>query len=206
MMEISEYMKSDQPIPQQIAYVGRLMFERHLTDMAGGNISVREGNTIYCTPRYAGSKWHWQLSPEEIVKGPIDSDELLQNPSFSREGLSHLWVYRTYPEVKAIIHAHPLFILPFCAAEKVIEPTLLSTEKIGPISFIPHVPQYSQAQAESIVASLGGKEDLMRSFAAAVLLPRHGIFVAGKDLWSVLDALERISINAWCLIARRILE
>jgi len=79
-------------------------------------------------------------------------------------------------------------------------------EKIGIIPFIPSVPQYSQAQAESIVESLRGKEDLMNAFAAAVLLPRHGIFVAGKDLWSVLDALERISINAWCLIAQRILE
>ncbi len=195
-------MKDRKTIPEQIAYVGQLMFQRQLTDIAGGNISVREGNTIYCTPRYAGSLWHWQLSPEDIVIGPVDTDDLLENPSFSREGLSHLCVYRAYPEVHAIIHAHPLFILPFCAAEKPIEPVLLAAEKIGCVPIIPHAPQYSQAQADHIVASLKGKEELLKSFAAAVLLPQHGIFVAGKDLWSVLDALERISINAWCLIAQ----
>lgn len=198
-------MEKDRAIPEQIAYVGRLMFQRHLTDIAGGNISVREGNTIYCTPRFAGSKWHWELYPQDIVIGPLDTDELLHNPSFSREGLSHLWVYRSYPEVHAIIHAHPFYIMPFCAIERPIEPVLLSTEKIGTISFIPHLPQYSQAQAESIVDHLQDKRDIMESFAAAVLLPRHGIFVAGKDLWSTLDALERINTNAWCLIAQHMI-
>jgi len=37
--------------------------------------------------------------------------------------------------------------------------------------------------------------------AAAVLMPRHGIIVAGVDLWAAIDALEVINLNAWCLIA-----
>jgi L-fuculose-phosphate aldolase len=45
----------------------------------------------------------------------------------------------------------------------------------------------------------------MNDTATAVLMPQHGIFIAGKDLWEAVDALERINTNAWCLIARKIL-
>jgi L-fuculose-phosphate aldolase len=120
------------------------MFERHLTDLAGGNISVREGDTIYITPRYADNKWRWKLNPSDIVSGPVLTDELKSHPSFSREGISHLTVYRSFPEVRAIIHAHPFHILPFCAEQKSIPPVLRSTRKYGEIKQIADSPAYSQ--------------------------------------------------------------
>ena len=40
----------DRPIPEQIIYVAKRMFERRLTDMAGGNISARAGEQLYITP------------------------------------------------------------------------------------------------------------------------------------------------------------
>ena len=49
-------------------------------------------------------------------------------------------------------------------------------------------------------------DDLTVEQAAAVLLPRHGIVVAGKDLLAAADALERIDWNAYCLLAARWLE
>jgi len=49
-----------QSVPEMIAQIGRRMFERRLTDMSGGNVSAREGNTLYITPKYSGSRHHWQ--------------------------------------------------------------------------------------------------------------------------------------------------
>jgi len=192
-------------IPEQIVYIGQLMFERHLTDIAGGNISVRDDDKIYCTPRYAGHKMHWHLSPMDIVVGSLESDELLENPLFSREGLSHLYIYRAFPEAKAIIHAHPPNILPFCVIEKPIEPVLLAVKKFGVIGFIETAPSYSQEQAEKIVASLLDKRELIQSSAAAILIPQHGIFVVSQDLWMAIDALERINTNAWCILTQRLI-
>jgi ribulose-5-phosphate 4-epimerase/fuculose-1-phosphate aldolase len=51
-----------------------------------------------------------------------------------------------------------------------------------------------------------GKEDRMRKQAAAVLIPFHGIILAGKDFDETLDALERIDENAYCLTVRAQLE
>ena len=139
------------------------------------------------------------------MSGPVLTEELKSHPDFSREGVSHLTVYRAYPQVKAIIHAHPFHILPFCAANKPIPPVLRATRKYGEISLIEDSPPYSQEQADLIVASFKGKEQLLGDVAAAVLLPYHGIFIAGKDLNTALDTLERIDTNAWCIFAQKLI-
>ncbi|NPV86119.1 MAG: class II aldolase/adducin family protein [Anaerolineae bacterium] len=190
-----------QDIAERIVRAGRLMFERHLTDLAGGNITVRHEDVLYCSPRYAGTRHHWNLRPEDIVIGPLYGDDLVNHPRFTREGLSHLAIYRAYPFVRAVIHAHPRHVLPFCAFEKPIHPVLRGTQKYGVIGFIDHAPNYSQQQADSIVAKLQGQEERMQSSAAALLMPQHGIILAGVELETVLDALERIDTNAWCILA-----
>ena len=193
-------------IPNQITYVAQLMFNRRLTDIAGGNISVRDGDKIYISPRYAGTRQHWRLSPEDIISGPIAGAELLENPRFSREGRAHLEIYRHFPDVGGVIHAHSYNIQVFVAAQKPIPPVLEATQKFGVIELVKYAPAHSQDLADNIVAGLTGQEERIRKHAAAVLIPTHGIVVAGKDLFSALDALERIDWNAWCIIAGRALD
>ncbi len=188
---------------EQIVYVARRMFERKLHDMAGGNISARHGDLIYCTPRYAGSKHHWQLDPDQILCG--SPEELLANPMFSREGKAHLAIYQAFPDAQAVVHCHAFHILPFCMAGRAIEPVLEATEKFGVIEMTQAAPAHSAELAEYVVAGLRGKEARMRTQAAAVLMPRHGIIAAGKDLMATVDAVERIDWNAWCILAQGLL-
>jgi L-fuculose-phosphate aldolase len=186
-----------------VAYTAGMMFERRLTDISGGNVSMRVDDTVYLTPRYAGKNMHWNLTADDIVSGPVMTDELYRHPRFSREGLSHLAVYRAYPEAKAVIHAHPFYVLPFCSLLRPIEPVLRATEKYGTLDFIPDTAPYSQEQADHIVEYFRGQEERMAKIAAAVLLPRHGILVASGDMYEALDALDRINTNAYCILARQ---
>jgi L-fuculose-phosphate aldolase len=195
-----------QPINEQIAQAGRTMFERNLLDMSGGNISVRHGDRIYITPRYSGSQRHWQLNPEDILSGELENDELLENPQFSREGKAHLAIYHAFPDVGAVVHAHPFHVLPFCVAERSIEPCLEATQKFGVVEVVQQAPAHSAELASNVVAGLRGKEDRIRVQAAAVLLPKHGIIVAGKDLLAAVDAVERIDWNAYCLITVKLIS
>lgn len=187
---------------EQIAYVGRRMFERRLTDMAGGNISAREGDVMYITPRYSGSRQHWQLTPEDILSGSVGDAQLMSHPRFSREGQAHVAIYQSFPDVTAIIHGHAHHVLPFCAACRPIEPVLETTEKFGVVELVEEAPAHSSQLAQNIVDALSGKEHIVRRQAAAVLMPKHGIIVAGKDLLATIDALERIDWNAWCVLAQ----
>jgi L-fuculose-phosphate aldolase len=193
------------PLPEQIVYAGRLMFERRLSDLSGGNISARQGDYIYITPRYAGSRQGWQLDPSDILVGPLQGDELLNHPRISREAKVHLAIYRAYPEVGAVIHAHPFHVLAFAAAGRPIVPVLESAQKFGVIPVTPFAPAHSQEIAGHVVAALAGKEANIHKQAAAAIVPTHGIVVAGKDLLAALDALERIDWNAWCILAGRLL-
>ncbi len=195
-----------QTIQEQITYIARLMFERRLTDISGGNISARIGETLYLTPRFAGAKLHWRLAAEDILSGDVASDEILESPRCSRESRAHLSIYRNFPDVHAIIHAHPYHVLPFCVAEKPIRMVLESTQKFGIVDLAKPGPAHSQELADNIVAGLRSKEEIIRKQAAGILIPKHGIILAGKDLFAVVDALERIDWNARCILLSKLVD
>lgn len=192
-------------LPEQICRVGVTMFARRLTDIAGGNISARYGDTIYLSPRYAGQRYHWQLTPDLIVSGRWADDEITKDPRFSREGWAHLNIYRHYPEVQVVIHAHPFHVMPFAAFSRPIEPVLEAQTCIGTVPVCAPAPSHSVALAENIIAALRGQEERFHELGAAVLIPMHGIILAGVDFDRTLDALERIEVNAYCLTTRSLL-
>ena len=194
------------PHPNElIVEIGRRMAGRWSANAAGGNISLRAGDKIHISPRYAEYQWGWQLKPEQIVSGPINNDTLVDHPAFSREGRAHLAIYRAFAEAKAIIHAHPFHVMPFCAATKPIEPLIDAAMIFGPIEPVPYAPPNSQELADNIVSGLRGKEELIANFAAPVLMPKHGVMIAGKDLYAALEALIKIDMNAWCILAQKLL-
>jgi L-fuculose-phosphate aldolase len=188
-----------------VAEIGRRMAGRWSANAAGGNISLRTDDQIYISPRFADYKWGWQLEPEQIISGPINDDTLLSHPNFSREGRAHLAIYRAFPEAKAIIHAHPFYVMPFCAASKPIEPVIDAATIYGTVEPVAYAAPNSQELAENIVAGLRGKEQLMTDFAAPVIMPKHGVMIAGKDLYAALETLVKIDMNAWCVLAQKML-
>ncbi len=191
-------------IPELIIYVAKFLFDRDLTDIAGGNISARDGDTIYMTPTLAGNQWHWDFDTDDVVVGSLSKiDEMKKHPRFSREGLSHLAIYQAYPFVGAVIHAHPKYILPFTAQSKPIPPVLNSSKGFGTLQYHNEAPAYSQEQADSIVGVLKGQEDRMKTKAAAVLMPRHGVILASPDLITCLDCLQRMNTNAFAVMAQK---
>lgn len=193
-------------IEEKLCRAGRVMFDKRLTDMAGGNISARVGDMVYMSPRFAGQIYHWDLTPELLVRGRWADDDIASNPAFSREGWSHLALYRNFPDVQAVVHAHPFHIMAYTAFGKEIEPVLEATQKFGVIGFCKPAPAHSKELAVNIVAAMQGKEEMMRKQAAGVLIPTHGIILAGQDFDKTLDALDRVDVNAYCLTIRRQLE
>jgi L-fuculose-phosphate aldolase len=188
---------------QKLQTAGKIMFEKRLTDMCGGNISIRDGETVYMSPRFSGQRYHWDLPEEAIVFGRWGDDEIATNPNFSREGWSHLYLYRTFPILQAVVHAHAFHIMPFSAYGIPIEPVLESTEKFGIIDFCKPAVAHTKDLGINIIEAFQGKEEMMRKQAAAVLIPKHGIILAGQDFDKTLDALERVDENAYCLTVKK---
>ena len=193
-------------IRQRIVAIGRLMYQRFLTDSAGGNISVRMGKQVLSTPRYAGSKQQWQLEPEQLVL--VDPEHLMEEQAarISREIQAHFAIYRALPLAGAVIHAHPRYVMPFATLGLPIPPVWEDTIKFGAIGLVPEAPAHSAELAETVAQALLPQAAALQKHGLAVLIPKHGIVVAGRDLDDAYDTLERINGNAECILLCRLLE
>jgi ribose 5-phosphate isomerase B len=190
----------------KIAETGRMVFARHLTDAAGGNISVRvDDGTVCITPRYSGSRRHWQLQRDQVLVSDMLGNKLEGDGDVSRESKVHHRIYREFPDAKAVLHSHARNVMVFVASGQPIEPVLEATLKFDTIPVTRFAPAHSEKLADAIVEKLRGKDEAIRKYATAVMAPWHGLFVVGKDLDAAFDLTERIDTNAYCILMSRLL-
>ena len=190
----------------KIAETGRMVFERHLTDAAGGNISVRVGEQVCITPRYSGSRRHWHLQPNQVLVSDINGNKLDGDGDISREAKVHYRLYQEFPDGMAVLHSHPRHVMVFVASGQPIEPVLEATLKFGTIPVVnKFAPAHSEKLADFVAEAMQGKEEAIRKYAVAVMAPWHGLFVVGKDLDAAFDLTERIDTNAYCILMSRLL-
>ncbi len=200
---------SPDPRPLMVE-LAHLLYGRFLTNSAGGNISCRVDGRIYITPRNLGSKQRWQLREDMVLVldsdlNPIEGDRAM----VSRESQTHFAIYQNYPEINGVIHAHARYLTVFAEAQRPLPPASEYTEKYGVIEVVPPLPSHSKELADAVVAQLAPHRETMRKFGYALLLARHGVVTAGRDLADAYDILDRLEWSAHtvlmsaCLPAQR---
>lgn len=187
----------------RITEIGRMLFERKLTDASGGNISARVGDRICITPRYAGSKHQWQLRPDQVLVTDRSGAQLDGDGELSRESQVHFRLLNDFPYGQSVVHAHPLNALVFVMARQPIVPVLESSLKFGIVQVAEYAPAHTPNLAENIAAVVRGQEAAVHKQAAVVIAPWHGLFALGKDLEAAFDAIERIDVNAYIILNSR---
>ncbi|MGA2112765.1 MAG: class II aldolase/adducin family protein [Anaerolineales bacterium] len=190
----------------KICEIGALMYARGLTDTAGGNISARVGERICMTPRYAGSRHHWNLRPEQVLVLDGHGQRLEGTGEVSREVKVHLRLHADFSEEgMAVVHGHSRNALVFCSAQLPIPPVLEATLKLGEVKLAEYAPSHSRELAENVGLAIRAQwqEGLSR---AAVLVPWHGLFVLAQDLDTALDVAERVDTNARCILLGTLLR
>lgn len=171
---------------EAILECGRITYERHLLTSNDGNISVRLGDDRVL------------ITPSGMCKGRMGADDLLLldldgNVIDAKTGLisssetpMHLEVYKQRPDVRAVLHAHPVFATTLTVAgfpfpNNVLPEVLLTLEKVPTTRYA--MPS-SNDDADAI-------RELIREHDA-LLLRQHGTLTIGTDLEAALIALERI--------------
>lgn len=207
---MNEQIQSDAKIAAmraKIARFGALLFERRLTDVAGGNISARVGEFVCITPRYSGSKRQWQLRPEEVLVADMEMNVLDGEGEISRESRVHFKLHREFSEHgTGVVHAHARNILVFAAMNRPLPPVLEATQKFGTVPVVEYAPAHGDFLANNVAAGIRGNEARIRKQAAGVIAPWHGLFVIGKDLDAAFDAVERMDNNAYCILMGELLR
>ena len=190
----------------KIAELGHLMFDRFLTDTAGGNISARVGDLVCITARHCGSKFRWRIRPEQVIVADFMGNKLEGEGDLSREAKVHLKLLSDFPESNAVVHCHPRNVMVFAITRQPIFPVMEGTLKLGTIKVAKFAPAHSSHLSEHIAEEFLGQEERIRKYAAAVIAPYHGLFVLGKDLDTAFDAAERIEVSAHCILSARLLQ
>ena len=196
-----ELGKEPNPNPRaKILEIGKLVYARKLSDAAGGNLTCRNDGKIYITPRFMGEQCQYNIKYDEIIVTKLDGTVLDGDPDMiTREGSAHFAVYRKYPQVNGVIHAHPRNILPFASLGIPIPPIteMLDHFGVGEIEICEQADPATPALAETIIEHLDRRVDALNRFGAAVMIPRHGILVAGIDLDYTYTILESIETAAY---------
>ncbi len=169
-----------------IVECGRVCYERRLMTSNDGNISARlDPERLLITPSGLSKG---RMQPEDILVIGLDGDPL--SPKEKRKPSSetpmHLEVYRQRPEVRAVIHAHPLFATALTVAglefPNDILPEVLLT--LGEVPTTAYATPSSHEDAEAIRPFIRHHD--------ALLLRQHGSLTVGRDLEEALIHLERL--------------
>ena len=177
--------------------IAKLTFDRRLTDAAGGNLSMRHDDRALVTPRYAGSRYQWDLAVEQICEVDFEGNLLAGAGETSREISVHLAAYRHFPEIGAVIHAHPFHVQGFVYAGKSIPATNEYTDKFGEIGYVAgDAVSHTDAYGETVATAIATRRDELAKHPLAFLLPWHGMVVVADTLAAAFDTLERVDASA----------
>jgi L-fuculose-phosphate aldolase len=190
-------MESDS-LKNLVAYFMRRLYERGLTTSLGGNISLKvSSKTILITPSGIDKG---NIAEDQI--GEIHPDGINLTPKLkpSMETPIHLAVYAARPDVKAIIHAHPVTASTFAASNTKINCKLLAESRLflGEVQSAPYACMGTAKLAESVVYVLatGGN---------AVLMENHGALTVGESLIQAFDRMEVLESAAKITLMTKLL-
>lgn len=105
-----------------VANFMRRLYERGLTTISGGNISMLCDDYVLMTPSGLDKG---RLKAKQIVIMTREGENLTPDLTPTIEKHMHLAIYKSNPEVKAIVHAHPVTATAFTSTDKSISTDML---------------------------------------------------------------------------------
>lgn len=182
---------------QELVETLERIYATRLTTTSGGNLSLLdEDGDLWITPARVDKG---ALRPQDIVRVRKDGTcEGLHPPS--SELPFHRAIYRARPDLRAVVHAHPVALVAFSVAGKPPETSVLphAAHVCGPVGFCPyHLPG-----SERLGAAIA---DTFASGVDSVMLENHGVVIGGADLRSAFARFETLDFTARTLIRGSVL-
>lgn len=181
---------NENQLREEIAALGRSIYERGLTHGSTGNISTRCDDGWLLTP--TGSSLG-RLDPARISK--LDwNGRLISGDAPSKENFLHLAMYEERRQNGAVVHLHSthsvaVSVLADTNTDDALPP--LTAYYVMRIGSLPMVPYYAPGDM-----ALAGAVRKLASRHHALLLANHGPVVAGSTLAAAADAIEELEATA----------
>ncbi|AEM39467.1 class II aldolase/adducin family protein [Pyrolobus fumarii 1A] len=180
-----------------VVHAMRMLYERGLVDIKGGNVSVRfrlggiDGMLV--TP---GGVAKNSINPDDVAIVLLDGSIIYGKPS--SEYRLHLEIYRRMSFATAVVHAHnPLTV---ALGESIpLEP--FAGEALDTcVTIVPHYPAGSKELAIETATRLE------KSGCRAAILSGHGVVAVGEGdpkraLINAIEIIEALEYAAWRALA-----
>ena len=167
---------------KQVACFMRRLYDHGLTTTSGGNISCRISDDVILITPSATDKGNMKWKEVGIMT--ILGENLTPDLKPSIESEMHLSIYKKKKEVRAVVHAHPVFASSFTAMKLKID-TKLTAEAcaiLGNPLMVPYALMGTSDLANIV------SENILNS--DILLLENHGILTAGTSLLQAFDKIE----------------
>src|SRR3954453_3715889 len=173
------------------------IYRYRMTTTSGGNLSIRDDE---------GDIW---ITPARLDKGSLRRDDIVRvrgdGPAEgshrpSSEFPFHKAIYEARPEVRGIVHAHPVALVAFSICRKVPDTRLLHQARhiCGAVGFAPYALPGSAALGRNIAATFATGFD-------CVVLENHGVVTAGPSLQNAFERFETLEFTAKTVIKASLL-
>ena len=186
----------------QMAVIAREMWDRKLTNAAGGNFAVKvDEGLILVSPSMMSEHKLCRLRPEEFLLIDYKGNILEGDGKLSRETEMHIMLLSGFKYIKSTIHAHPKYCMVYAAAGKPIKTVTEATVKRGEyFGVIEHADAYTPQLAKNVYAYFNERRALAEKIGIGCIMPLHGVVVSGNSLMSAFSCLERMETDAICNI------
>ncbi len=172
----------------QLVMLMERVYKYGMTTTSGGNLSVLDGNgDIWITP---GSVDKGSLTRADIIQVKPDGT-IIGNHKPSSEFTVHERIYRTRPDIRGILHAHPPALVAFSIVRKIPETNLIPNfaQVCGSVSMAPYDVPGSKGLSIKIATEFEKGHN-------CVVLENHGVFVGATDIFNAFMAFETLDYCA----------
>jgi L-fuculose-phosphate aldolase len=160
------------------------IYRYSMTTTSGGNLSIRdEDGSIWITPARVDKG---NLTRDDIVHVLADGSVEGRHPA-SSEFPFHRKIYELRPDLKAIVHAHPMALVAFSISGIVPNTRILPKTRsvCGEVGFAPYALPGSVQLGENIAK-------IFSEGFHCVLLENHGVAIGGTSFKEAFERFETL--------------
>ena len=192
-------MQSEMDIKIEMCEIGKRVYNRGMVAANDGNFSVKlSENEFLCTPTGVSKGF---MTPEYICKVDAEGNVIEANEGFkpSSEIKMHMRVYKEREDVKAVVHAHPMYATTFAVCG------LPLTEPIMPeaVLSLGTVPLAKYGTPSTMEIPDAVSEYL--PYYDSVLLENHGALSYADSLMGAYHKMESLEFYARLLYQAKML-
>ena len=171
-------------VKKEVVEICRRIYNRGYVAANDGNVSARiDDGHIVLTPTGVSKGF---LKPDELAVVDIEGKQVSGYTKPSSEAKMHLTIYRSRPDVNAVVHAHPPTATGFAVAgipltQCVLPEVIIS---VGSIPIAEYATPGSQELADVVVKYFQQYD--------AILMANHGAFTVGCTVTNAHIKMETI--------------